>query len=150
MWSRDFKEFVALLNLHEVEHLIIGGYALGIHGYPRYTGDLDVWVNPTRENAQRLIEVMDAFGLSSIGLTASDFSESGNVIQIGYPPFRIDLITKPDGISFDACYQRKVIVEYEGVSLSVIGLEDFKKNKLASGRPKDLIDLENLKPGRSG
>jgi hypothetical protein len=144
MWSQDFKEFVRLLNHHSVEYLLVGGYALGIHGYPRYTGDLDIWINPTQDNARKMIDVVNEFGLSSLGLAATDFSESGNVIQIGYPPFRIDVITKPDGVSFEACYQRKVDVEYEGVPLSVIGLEDFKKNKLASGRPKDLIDLENL------
>jgi hypothetical protein len=88
MWSQDFKEFVELLNRHDVEYLIIGGYALGIYGYPRYTGDLDVWINPTPENGHKMTKVMDDFGFASMGLTEKDFSESGNVIQMGYPPFR--------------------------------------------------------------
>jgi hypothetical protein len=145
MWSQDFKEFVELLNRHEVEYLLVGGYALGIHGYPRYTGDLDIWINPTHENAVKMLDVMNEFGMSSLNLSAGDFAYSGNVIQIGYPPFRIDVITKPDGVDFDECFKNKISVEYQGVQLHVIGLEDFKKNKLASGRPKDLFDLESLK-----
>ena len=144
MWSQDFKEFVELLNRHEVEYLIVGGYALGIHGYPRYTGDLDVWINPTPENGRKMILVMDGFGFASMGLTWQDFSASGNVIQMGHPPFRIDVLTQPDGVEFGECYSRRILVEYQGVELSVIGLEDFKKNKRASGRPKDLLDLSGL------
>lgn len=144
MWSQDFKEFVELLNRHEVEYLIIGGYALGIHGYPRYTGDLDVWINPTAENAQKMLQVMEAFGFASMGLTAQDFAESGNVIQLGYPPFRIDVLTQPDGVTFAECHPNRLVVEYDGVQMSVIGLDDFKKNKLASGRLKDILDLSNL------
>jgi hypothetical protein len=79
--------------------LIVGGYALGIHGYPRYTGDLDVWINPTVENSKKMVAVMNEFGFASIGLTEQDFATSGNVIQLGYPPFRIDLITRPDGVT---------------------------------------------------
>jgi hypothetical protein len=144
MWSQDFKEFVGLLNKHEVEYLVVGGYALGIHGYPRYTGDLDVWVNPTIENARKMVNVMDEFGFSSMGLTEKDFSKNGNVIQMGYPPFRIDVLTKPDGVTFDECYQNKILVDYQGLQIAVIGFEDFKKNKKASGRPKDIQDLDNL------
>jgi hypothetical protein len=144
MWSQDFKEFVELLNKHEVEYLIVGGYALGIHGYPRYTGDLDIWINPTIKNAHKMVKVMEDFGFSSLGLTEKDFSENGNVIQMGYPPFRIDVITKPDGVNFEDCYKNKLLVDYEGVQMTVIGFEDFKKNKNASGRPKDIQDLNNL------
>jgi hypothetical protein len=144
MWSRDFKEFVGLLNRHGVEYLLIGGYALGIHGYPRYTGDLDIWVRPAAENARKLVAVMADFGLESLGLRETDFAESGNVIQLGQPPFRIDLITQPDGVDFEECFQRRIVVEYDGVTLPVIGLEDFKRNKQASGRPKDLFDLASL------
>lgn len=145
MWSRDFKEFVVLLNRHDVEYLLVGGYALGIHGYPRYTGDLDVWVDPTAENAKKMVEVMDDFGFASLGLKESDFAVSGNVIQLGYPPFRIDVITRADGVNFEDCYRNRLVIEHDGVELSVIGLEDFKKNKKACGRPKDIMDLESLR-----
>lgn len=144
MWSQDFKEFVGLLNRHEVEYLVIGGYALGIHGYPRYTGDLDIWINPTPENGQKMTQVMDDFGFASMGLTVEDFAASGNVIQMGNPPFRIDVLTQPDGVDFGECYANRLLIEYEGIALSVIGLADFKKNKRASGRPKDILDLMSL------
>lgn len=144
MWSRDFREFAELLNRHEVRYLVVGGYALAIHGSPRYTGDLDIWIDPTPENANKMLKVMTDFGFASLGLTATDFSTSGNVIQMGQPPFRIDIITRPDGVSFDDCYPSRLLVDYEGVTLSVIGLADFKKNKSASGRPKDLVDLSCL------
>ncbi len=145
MLNQDFKEFVELLNKHKAEYLIVGGYALGIHGYPRYTGDLDVWINPTPENAQKIIDILHEFGFSSIGLTINDFIESGNVIQLGYPPFRIDILTKPDGITFDSCDQNKLIINYDGIDIAIIGIEDFKKNKKATGRIKDLDDLNHLK-----
>ena len=145
MLNQDFKEFVELLNKHKVEYLIIGGYALGIHGYPRYTGDLDIWVNPTLINAQKTLNVLDDFGFSTIGLTINDFLETSNVIQLGYPPFRIDLITQPDGITFDECYQNKIVVNYNDLEIAIIGINDFKKNKQATGRFKDLDNLEHLK-----
>jgi hypothetical protein len=145
MWSRDFKEFVELLNQHKIEYLIVGGYALGIHGYPRYTGDLDVWINPTQSNGQKMVMVFNEFGLSSMGLREEDFSESGNVIQVGYPPFRIDILTKPDGVTFEDCFKNRLLVEYEGVPIAIIGFDDFKKNKEASGRTKDIEDLKNFK-----
>ncbi|MFO1423793.1 MAG: hypothetical protein U1F70_09105 [Candidatus Competibacteraceae bacterium] len=98
--SQDFKEFVELLNKHNVEYLIVGGYAVGIHGYPRYTGDLDVWINATVENARKMVRVLDDFGFSSFGLTEGDFTKPGNVIQMGCPPFRIDVLTTIDGVDF--------------------------------------------------
>ena len=110
MLSHDFKEFVELLNKNNVEYLIVGGYAVGIHGYPRYTGDLDIWINATRQNAHKMVAVLDEFGFSSFGLTEEDFIKSGNIIQMGYPPFRIDVLTKIDGVEFDACYKNKIIV----------------------------------------
>lgn len=93
MFSQDFKEFIELLAKNKVEYLIVGGYAVGIHGYPRYTGDLDVWVNPTEQNSALVLKAVDEFGFPSFKLTQNDFSKPGNVIQLGYPPLRIDLIT---------------------------------------------------------
>ncbi|MDS4020801.1 MAG: hypothetical protein RKR03_09910 [Candidatus Competibacter sp.] len=145
MLSQDFKEFVELLNGHKVEYLVVGGYAVGIHGYPRYTGDLDIWISPTVENAQKMVRVLDDFGFSSFGLTEADFIKSGNVIQMGYPPFRIDVLTAVDGVEFENCYQNKIIVQHDEITLNVIGINDLKINKQASGRLKDIDDLENLK-----
>ncbi|HUP90891.1 MAG TPA: hypothetical protein VM074_01480 [Solimonas sp.] len=144
MWSQDFKEFVALLNARGVEYLVVGGYAVGVHGYPRYTGDLDVWVSPVPANAARLVEVLDAFGFAAFGLTAADFTRPERVLQLGQPPFRIDVLTTIDGVSFEACYPRRLEVEFEGLPVSFIGLDDLKCNKRASGRPKDNIDLDEL------
>jgi len=144
MLSQDFKEFVELLNSHQVEYLIVGGYAVGIHGYPRYTGDLDVWINATIENAQKMMRVLGDFGFSSFNLTEADFVRSGNVIQMGYPPFRIDVLTTIDGVEFTDCYQNRIIIEHDTINLNIIGINDLKKNKKASGRLKDLDDLQNL------
>ncbi|MDS4030485.1 MAG: hypothetical protein RKO66_10480 [Candidatus Contendobacter sp.] len=146
MLSQDFKEFVELLNKHNVEYLIVGGYAVGIHGYPRYTGDLDIWINITVENARKVVKVLNDFGFSSFGLTEVDFTKPNNIIQMGYPPFRIDVLTKIDGVDFGDCYKNKMVVEYDGVTLDVIGMNDLKRNKRASGRSKDIDDLENLDP----
>ncbi len=145
MLSQDFKEFVELLNKHNVEYLIVGGYAVGIHGYPRYTGDLDVWINATVENARKMVRVLDDFGFASFDLTEADFIKSGNIIQMGYPPFRIDVLTAIDGVDFESCYKNKMIVQHDEIALNVIGVSDLIVNKQTSGRLKDLDDLENLK-----
>lgn len=144
MFHKDFKEFIELLNKNRVEYLLVGGYALGIHGYPRYTGDMDIWVKPTLENAQKILKVLDDFGFSELELSQDDFTKLGNVIQLGYPPLRIDLLTQPDGVDFDASYAQRFDLNYNNLLIHVISLEDFKKNKAASGRPKDLEDLRNL------
>ncbi|MGV6851045.1 MAG: DUF6036 family nucleotidyltransferase [bacterium] len=144
MLHKDFREFIELLNNHKVEYLLVGGYALGIHGYPRYTGDMDIWVKPEQENALRVLGVLEAFGFGELELTESDFIKPGNVIQLGYPPLRIDLLTRPDGVDFSESYSRRLDIEHNELMLHVISLEDFKKNKAASGRPKDIEDLRNL------
>ena len=144
MWSQDFKEFVVLLNAHRVEYLVIGGYAVAVHGAPRYTGDLDVWVNPTPDNAARLLKALGDFGFASFNLTVKDFTESDEIFQMGSPPFRIDVLTVIDGVRFADCAPRKVTIEYDGVPTAFIGLADLQKNKQASGRPKDLLDLTAL------
>lgn len=145
MFSPDFKEFVELLIRYKAEYLIVGGYAVGIHGHPRYTGDLDIWLNPTQENAKKIVKVVNEFGFSSFHLTESDFMKEGNVVQLGHPPLRIDLLTQIDGVTFNACFQNKKEVEIEGVVVNFIGYQDLLKNKRESGRLRDLDDLENLK-----
>lgn len=144
--NRDFKEFAESLNARGVEYLVVGGYALAAHGHPRYTGDIDFWVRPSTDNLARLLDALKDFGFGSLGLSASDF-DANTVVQLGQPPRRIDLLTSIDGVNFDACFARREQVELAGVRLNIIGLDDFKTNKRASGRLKDLADLESLEPG---
>jgi len=145
MLNRDFKEFAESLHARGVEYLIIGGYALAAHGHPRYTGDIDFWIRPTPDNLERLLTALKDFGFGSPGLATHDFTPDA-VIQLGQPPRRIDLMTKIDGVDFDRCYARRETVELAGLRLKIIGLEDFKANKRATGRLKDLADLEGLEP----
>lgn len=140
----DFKEFIQSLNDNQVKYLIIGGYAVAFHGHPRYTKDLDVWIELSKENADRLIAALDDFGFGSLGLQASDFLEPNQVIQLGYPPSRINILMTPKGINFDSCFERRVEVETDGVNFAFIDLEDLLENKKATGRHQDLADVENL------
>ena len=144
MLNKDFKEFVGLLNSTGVEYLIVGGYALAAYGHPRYTGDLDIWLRRTPGNAAKAISALDSFGFGALGLTAGDFVNPDSVVQLGYPPSRIDLLTAIDGVDFDACYLSRMIVLIDAVELPFIGIEDFRTNKRAAGRTKDLADLESL------
>lgn len=144
MLFRDFKEFVALLNAREVEYLVVGGYAMALHGRPRHTGDLDIWVRRSPDNAKRLMATLNDFGFGDVGLSAADFEVRENVVQLGYPPFRIDLLTDIDGIEFDAAWPNRETTLHDGLALHFVGLDDLKANKRASGRPRDLDDLEQL------
>ena len=142
--SPDFKEFAASLNAREVHYLIVGGYAVAFHGHPRYTKDLDVWIDRNSTNAERLLLALGDFGFGSVGLTSEDFLEPDQVVQLGYPPNRIDLITRLEGVDFAACYLHKKTLEVEGVPVAFIDLEHLKQNKRAVGRYQDLADLDNL------
>lgn len=143
---RDFKEFIQLLNRNKVEYLLIGGYAVVLHGYYRLTGDIDFWIKNSPENAKRMIKVMDEFGFGVLQLQAKDFEKEGEIVQLGYPPYRIDLLTSADGIQFDDCYAKRIELPVEkGITIKLIDLESLKKNKLASGRDQDLIDVQHLK-----
>jgi hypothetical protein len=133
-----------LLNQHNVRYLVVGGYAVAVHGHPRYTKDLDVWIWIAEQNAHNLVNALSEFGFSSLDLSVNDFLERGYVIQLGQPPNRIDILTQVDGLEFDNCYPVKVILEIDGVTVDFIDLENLKKNKQASGRLQDLADLENL------
>lgn len=144
MLNKDFKEFAELLNSIGVEYLVVGGYALAAHGHPRYTGDLDVWIRPSSSNVDKLLRVLGAFGFGSLGLTQADFMQPEAVIQLGYPPQRIDLLTAIDGVAFDDCYPKRVDMVVGGVPLPIIDLASFRTNKLATGRAKDLADVEEL------
>lgn len=142
--SPDFKEFVQSLNASEVRYLIIGGYAVALHGHPRYTKDLDVWIELSPKNAASVVAALDHFGFSSLGLQAADFLEPEQVIQLGYPPNRIDILTSPKGVDFETCYETRVVVEVDGIPINFIDLENLLENKRATGRYQDLADIENL------
>lgn len=144
MLDQDFKEFIQSLNNNSVQYLIVGGYAVALHGYPRYTKDIDIWIALDQKNADNMVHAIDEFGFGSLGLKTDDFLEPGVFIQLGYPPKRIDIITTLQGIQFAECYQSRVEVEIEGVKVDFIDLENLKKNKRAVGRKQDLADLEKL------
>lgn len=142
--SPDFVEFIECLDRLEVRYLIVGGYAVAAHGHPRATKDLDVWVLIDQVNAERLVLALDEFGLGSVGLTAADFMEPDVVIQLGYPPLRIDLLTSVSGVSFEDCWTNRVMVDVGGVETGFISLPDLIVNKRAAGRPQDLVDADVL------
>ena len=140
----DFKELLALFNDHRVSYMIVGGYALAFHGAPRFTGDIDIYVNPDRDNAQRIVAALDAFGFASLGLKSADFEQPDRVIQLGVSPVRIDLITSITGVSWDEALAGRVPSTYGDVPIFYIGREQFVLNKRATGRNRDLADLEAL------
>lgn len=142
--QKDFKEFLALLNVHEVDFMIVGGYALAYHGAPRYTGDIDVFVKPDRKNAQRIIKVLEEFGFSSLDLSIDDFQNEDNVVQLGLPPVRIDIITSISGVSWEQADTTKEPGLYGNVPVNYIGKKQYIANKKAIGRAKDIADIEAL------
>lgn len=140
----DFKEFLQLLNDHHVDYLLIGGYAVGYHGYPRATGDMDIWIAITPQNAEKLVAVLDAFGFNAASITADLFLQPDNVIRMGKPPLRLEILTTISGVEFADAYAQRVTDTIDGVTVNIISLDQLKVNKRASGRLKDLSDLENL------
>lgn len=140
----DFKEFLKLLNAHGVEYLLIGGYAVGYHGYPRATQDMDIWIAMFPDNAERITAALREFGYDVPELVPALFLRETGIVRMGVPPMRIEIISTISGVRFDECYARRVVDTLDGVPVSLIGLDDLKANKRASGRHKDLDDLENL------
>lgn len=140
----DFKEFLRLLNSKGVEYLLVGGYAVGYHGYPRATGDMDIWIAMSRNNAERAVAVLQQFGFDALEVSVEIFLEENRVIRMGVPPFCIELLTTISGVDFYECYAKRLRDVIDGVEVNVINLEDLKANKRASGRAKDIDDLENL------
>ncbi len=141
---RDFREFLQLLNESGVEYLRIGGYAVGDHGHPRATGDMDVWVAMHPTNADRLVKALIAFGFSPSTVSADVFLRERAIVRMGVPPMRIELLTTISGVEFEQCYARRIAAALDDVEVSIISLADLKANKQAAGRLKDLSDLENL------
>jgi len=142
--QQDFKELLELFNAHEVEYVIVGGYALAFHGAPRYTGDIDILVKADEKNATRILTTLDEFGFGSIGLQESDFGRPGKVVQLGVPPIRIDIITSLTGVSWDEAFSGRAKGKYGDISVYYVGREQFISNKRATGRKKDLADLEAI------
>ncbi len=139
----DFKDLLCLLNEHKVEYLIVGGWALGVHGYVRATGDMDIWIGQSDTNINALLAALKAFGVPG-GIDREFFKENGNAFRMGTPPLRIEIITEASGIDFDASYPNKVTIDADGIEIPFIGYADLVKNKRASGRLRDLADLEGL------
>jgi len=140
----DFKEFLQLLNSHQVEYLLIGGYAVGYYGYPRSTGDMDVWIAINPENAAKLVTVLKEFGFDVPNLSPELFLEKGKITRMGVPPMRLEILTSISGVSFEECYKNRTVDVVDGVKINLISISHLKANKKASGRHKDLNDLENL------
>jgi hypothetical protein len=141
---RDFREFLRLLNQKSVEYLLVGGYAVAFHGFPRPTGDLDVWVSIHPDNIDKVLEVLREFGFGGGDLSPHLFEKPGAIIRMGVPPVRIEIQTRISGVAFSECYQHRVVGDLDGELVNLINLEHLKRNKRAAGRLKDLADLENL------
>lgn len=144
MLNQDFREFIQSLNDNQVRYLVVGGYAVALHGYPRYTKDIDIWVELAPANASRIIRALEQFGFGSLGLKAQDFLEADTIIELGYPPRRIDLLTTLPGVDFDQAFASKMVVDMDGLMINFIDMENLIKNKRSTGRAQDLADIENL------
>ncbi len=140
----DFRNLLALFNKNNVDYVIVGGYALAFHGVPRYTGDLDILVKADGENAARILAALDAFGFGSLGISIEDLSEPRKVIQLGFPPVRIDILTSITGVSWEDVNRDRVVGSFGDVPVHFIGRRQFVLNKRAVGRKRDLADLEAL------
>lgn len=141
----DLREFIGLLNSHGVEYLIVGGHAVAFHGYPRVTGDIDVFIRPTSENARRVLTVLEAFGFGGLAFELDDFITPGRVVQLGRPPNRIDLLTSISGVEFAAAWAGRVPGELDGQPVNFVGRDELIRNKLASDRDKDRADVAKLR-----
>ncbi len=142
--NRDFVEMLSALGEAGAEFLVVGAHALAAHGVPRATGDLDIWIKASDQNAQRVLSALSNFGAPLFDLTAADLTAPGTVFQIGVPPSRIDILTSISAVPFEQAWARRLTVEIEGMPIPVLGKEDFIANKRAVGRPRDLSDLELL------
>ena len=144
MLNQDFKEFIALLNQHNVRYIIIGGYALAFHGHPRYTKDIDIWIDAKEDNAQRILEALRDFGFGSVNLDIQDFISEDNIIQLGYPPNRIDILTSAKGVVFRDCISSSHQIMIGDVEVRFLDIQNLIVNKQQTGRLQDLADVEAL------
>lgn len=148
IFEQDFIDFIELLNRHDVDYMIVGAHALAYHGRPRHTGDLDIWIKPSAENASKMIKVLNDFGFGSLGLTEQDFLKENYVTQLGYPPLRIDILNAISGVEFDEAFINRVDGEVDNLKVNFINVTEFIKNKEASGRKKDLGDIASIKKAK--
>ena len=140
---QDFKDFLKLLNDNQVEYLLVGGYAVAYHGFPRTTLDMDIWIANSPDNAEKMIRVMRAFGFTG-EISPQLFRTDDGVVRMGVPPVKIEVMTSASGVTFAECFKRVVVAAIDGVRVNVISLDDLRSNKAAAGRFKDLDDLEHL------
>jgi hypothetical protein len=143
--NKHFREFIELLEKHHVEYLVVGGYAVGFHGFPRYTGDLDVFVAISPRNAEGLVRAFSDFGFSGMGLKEADFLDQEIIVEIGREPNKIQVLTGIDGVGFEVCYRHRVLYREGALSIPFIAFEELMANKAASPRAKDKIDFEELR-----
>lgn len=143
-FPRDFKKFLQLLNSKKIEYLVIGGYAVGFHGYPRATGDMDIWIAITGQNAMKMVEALREFGFDPPELQKEIFLKEQNVIRMGVPPMRLEILTSIDGVDFKKCFNNRIIADFGDFKVNFISRGDLLINKCASGRPQDLVDFEKL------
>jgi hypothetical protein len=145
--NENFREFIGLLNSTKVKFLIVGGHAVGLHGHPRFTGDLDIWVATDPSNAEKVAMVVKEFGFGSL-FSVKDFQKAGYAIQLGRPPYRIDILTSIDAVEFETAYKKRKTIRSQGLSLPLIGRADLIANKRATGRPQDIADVAKLQTKR--
>jgi hypothetical protein len=145
--QQDFRDLLALFNAHKVDYIIVGAHALAYHGAPRYTGDMDIFVRPDSENAERILRALDKFGFGSLGLKVEDFAAPDKVVQLGVAPVRIDIVTSITGVSWEDANAGRVAGSYGGLEVHYLGKREFILNKRALGRKKDLADLEAIGEG---
>ena len=142
--SPSFRELLASLSERNVRYLIVGGYAVAYHARPRYTKDIDLWIESEPNNILRLLEALQDFGFGSLGLAPEDFASPGQFVQLGYPPNRVDLLTSVPGLTFEEAWQNRAQEQLEGIALNLLSKEDLIRAKRAAGRYQDLADLEIL------
>jgi len=146
---RDFRDFIALLNERRVRYLIVGGYAVAYHGYPRATGDLDIFIELSRKNAAAMVGVFKSFGFTSADLKPDFFMEKGQVVRLGREPLKLEILNDISGVTFAECYRHRIRARIDRLRINLIDLPRLIDNKRASGRDKDLLDLKNLPPPRT-
>jgi hypothetical protein len=149
IFEKDFIDFIDLLNIHHVKYMVVGAHALAFHGRPRHTGDLDIWIKPSLDNADKMVDVLKDFGFGSLGLTKEDFLKENYVTQLGYPPLRIDILNTISGVDFDDAYEGRILGQDGDLSISFINISDFIANKTATGRAKDIGDIDSLQKPQS-
>jgi len=148
MLPKPFKEFIGLLEENGVNFLVVGGYAVSFHGHPRYTGDLDIFIAISQNDAQQTVKTFKDFGFTDLEISSTDFLEEDMIIEIGREPLKIQVMTGISGVTFQECLEERVVANIDGLQIPFISFEKLLKNKSASGRPKDLADVHDLQRKR--